>query len=439
MKKKVFKIIGIVVVVFLIIAIGACIYFPVTIRSPKEYVKDGDVELEKLLTKADIKKDREQLIDIVEKTHPIFLEGTPEKYKKAKDKFLIETDEDMKVEKFQISVSKYLSSIEDGHTSIRWMEKRYLKVNWRYIDDKLFLSDENNVPNNIKVTKINGVRVEKIIPLINELFPAENYVAQNLNNARYAKSEKVLNLAGVESSNGITLTVEDNGGEKSLPLDFYEPQGIKGKPYEISSKKIDDKTFYIKLGICDYTPDFRKVIEELKASVNSNIENVIVDVRDNPGGNSGVCEEILKTIKITPGKNGGIIRLSPLASERYGFLRKSGSFSNKPSNKVTKNENIKLYTIMNEKTFSSAQMLCTWVKDGGLGTLVGQPCSNMPSSFGDILMFQLNNSKIEGQISFKKFLRPDKNRNSERVLEPDVKVDYKDDALNKTLELIKAK
>lgn len=439
MKKKVFKIIGVVVAILLMIAIGACIYFPVATGSTKEYVKDGEVELEKLLTKDEVKRDREQLIDIVEKTHPIFLEGTPEKYKTAKEKFLIETDEDMKVEKFQIAVSRYLASIEDGHTSIRWMEKRYLKVNWRYIDDKLVLSDENNVPNNIKVAKINGVKVEKIISLINELFPAENYVAQNVNNARYAKSEKVLNLAGVDSTNGITLTVEDNSGEKSLPIEFYEPQGIKGKPYEISSKKIDDKTFYIKLGICDYTPEFDKVIEDLKEAVDINIENVIVDVRDNPGGNSGVCGRILRTMNMTPGKYGAVMRFSPLASERYGFLRKSGAFSDKPSNKVTKNESIKLYVLMNEKTFSSAQMLCTWVKDGSLGTLVGQPCSNMPSSFGDILMFQLKNSKIEGQISFKKFLRPDKNRDSERVLEPDVKADYKDDALNKTLELIKEK
>lgn len=59
----------------------------------------------------------------------------------------------------------------------------------------------------------------------------------------------------------------------------------------------------------------------------------------------------------------------------------------------------------------------------------------MPSSFGDVLKFQLDNSKLKVQTSFKKWTRPDKNKDSERVLQPDIEVEYPEDPLDKVLKL----
>ena len=47
------------------------------------------------------------------------------------------------------------------------------------------------------------------------------------------------------------------------------------------------------------------------------------------------------------------------------------------------------------------------VSDGNLGTLVGRSSRNSPSSYGDILYYQLENSKITGIVSHKKWTRPD--------------------------------
>ena len=68
-----------------------------------------------------------------------------------------------------------------------------------------------------------------------------------------------------------------------------------------------------------------------------------------------------------------------------------------------KNDDLSLHVLTNENTFSSAQMLAVWVSDGDLGTLVGRPSANSPSSYGDVVRFQLKNSKILGQVSHKKW------------------------------------
>ena len=82
-------------------------------------------------------------------------------------------------------------------------------------------------------------------------------------------------------------------------------------------------------------------------------------------------------------------------------------------------------------------MLSVWVSDGNLGTIVGRPSSNKPSSYGDIIYFQLGNSKLKGSVSHKKWIRPDITKDKESILNPDIYVDYGEDSLEKVLEKIR--
>ena len=76
--------------------------------------------------------------------------------------------------------------------------------------------------------------------------------------------------------------------------------------------------------------------------------------------------------------------------------------------------------ILSDKyTFSSATLLCTWVRDGKLGKIIGEASSNQPSAYGDILKFTLENSKLEIGISHKKFIRPNQSK-KENMLIPDI-------------------
>jgi len=440
MKKKKLKVIGIILgcVVVLLTGIGIYLYYnyPISVYAPKAHKYAGNVQLDKEMTVSEVKADAEEMIDIMESTHPIFLEKQPEKYKEAKERFLKETKKSMTVGEFQLSVSRYLVSLQDGHTKLFWRDEQYLNINWRYSQGNLVLVGENNKPIDKIVTKINGVEIGKVFSTIKDIFPAENYAAENVNNTIYSKGKMVLMCSGVDCSKDMFLTIKGKSGEENVKVEFSRGDSSQEVDGEISCRKIGDKTIYVRLGTCEVNRDLNFVCEDIKEAIKSGVKNAIIDVRDNPGGNSEACSMLLDSLKMKPGHYGTVIRFSPLAQERHGFLRKDGYVTFKRSNDSTKNNDIKLYVLTNEKTFSSAQMLAVWVRDGKLGTIVGQPSSNMPSSFGDILNFQLDNSKLQGIISFKKWVRPDKSKDSERVLQPDILVDYSEDPLKKVLDIV---
>ena len=61
--------------------------------------------------------------------------------------------------------------------------------------------------------------------------------------------------------------------------------------------------------------------------------------------------------------------------------------------------------------------------DNGIGTIVGEPMGQKPTSYGDILYFTLPNSGIEGGVSHKIFKRPLHSRGAEKSIIPHYLVD----------------
>ena len=64
-------------------------------------------------------------------------------------------------------------------------------------------------------------------------------------------------------------------------------------------------------------------------------------------------------------------------------------------------------------------MMATWVQDGGFGVVIGEPSSNSPSAFGDMLVMTLPYTNIQMRVSYSKFLRPDTDAD-QRTLWPDI-------------------
>lgn len=136
-------------------------------------------------------------------------------------------------------------------------------------------------------------------------------------------------------------------------------------------------------------------------------------------GNSRVCLYLLEALGIQVGSYGGTVRFSEYASQKRDYIRKNGSMKSFSNNKASKNEEIDLYVITNRNTFSLANKLGIYVRDGKLGRIVGEASSNAPCAYGDIIRFQLNNSRLQGTVSHKKWIRPDASKEQEDTLEPD--------------------
>lgn len=439
MNKKIFKIVGRVIFIGVLLVVAQLVYIyftqPISVYKVEEFKYNGEPNLNKILSKEEVSEDIENVIDIIESTHPIFLEKVPDSYYKVKERLKKISEESISVGELQSNIAEYLAVLNDGHTSIWWQESRFLDIDWKYIDGNLLLVKNNKLTDK-KITKIGNVDIDDVISNVKESFPSENDVAQGKNIEEYSKGKLLLEKSGVKYNGFIIITVEGSSGEEQLQVEFGKGNN-KIVDYSIYSKSIDDNTAYIKLGICEVNNSLETVIEDINNYLNDGISNFIIDLEDNSGGNSLACYKILEALKITPGSYGSVIRFSELAQEQRGYLRKSGSVEFKSNNEASPNNNINLYVITNENTFSSAQMLSVWVSDGNLGTIVGRPSSNKPSSYGDIIYFQLGNSKLKGCVSHKKWIRPDITKDKESILNPDIYVDYGEDSLEKVLEKIR--
>ena len=212
-------------------------------------------------------------------------------------------------------------------------------------------------------------------------------------------------------------------------------------------------------------PRFDTLLLSLFSEIKSkNISTLVVDVRNNSGGNSALCSQLLSYLvpNIEDIKSlNEAIRISDYLihyySEWYENLCKNIHFQPEMGRLYSESELLvedsleqvdimKKYFTMNDdislvfngktiflqgkKTYSSAGILLVEARDNEIGKIIGEKSTYKPCSFGDILSWKLPNTQITGGISHKYFTRPDESKCNEEYLSPDVYIpttleDYK--------------
>lgn len=160
--------------------------------------------------------------------------------------------------------------------------------------------------------------------------------------------------------------------------------------------------------------------------VAQNKKYLIIDLRNNPGGNDAITLQLLYFLTKKEHIDMGPItcRDSPLIPliqhcgngvptvTGYTFYPPENVFDALSSSDYALPEkdhgmwNGKVFVITDNDTFSSATDLAAYIKDYKLGTIVGQPTGGMATSFGDALFFELPHTKLRGSVSYKFFVRP---------------------------------
>lgn len=198
-------------------------------------------------------------------------------------------------------------------------------------------------------------------------------------------------------------------------------------------------------------PRFDTFLKEMFQAIGTNeIKTLVIDVRNNSGGNSKLCDVLLSWLKpvkeIQPETS--FIRFSNLWKQHYpvlaaeyeqtftenqlpfkmGQLYESSFLSNlsKEKKEVSALERIDTYFVKNEdsakvfkgdvifiqntKTYSSAGLLITDATDNNIGIVVGNKSSYRPCNYGDMLAWELPNTKTKGFVSHKIFNRPNRDQ-----------------------------
>jgi hypothetical protein len=171
------------------------------------------------------------------------------------------------------------------------------------------------------------------------------------------------------------------------------------------------------------------------------VKGLIVDLRQNSGGDSSVGEELLSYITDKPYKMAD--RKEWRVSQEYkDFLREASTdasaskYLNTPvgetvtyAGKITKPRDNSLRFkgavcfLIGPRTFSSAVMLANAVGDFKLATLIGEETGGTPNEFGEIYTFKLPSSGIVVNVSSARWVRANGDAKDRHGVLPDILVE----------------
>ncbi len=199
---------------------------------------------------------------------------------------------------------------------------------------------------------------------------------------------------------------------------------------------------YIRACSFDVKPKGQYSLDSIKAKINNifrqvqkdSVNNLIIDVSQNSGGNSAVGDYLISSFYAEPYRG---YHIDFKKSDEYLKLYQSWGFS-KPEWASAINGEVlhyaadtifpehvpyrfkgKVTIVMGPPTFSSAMTFVTLIKDNNIAPIIGQPSLNgHPTGLGEQFYTTLPNTKIFVRLSVKEFVRP-ADKTKENILMPD--------------------
>jgi|GEM_PF-5062052 len=332
-----------------------------------------------------------------------------------------------------------------------------------------------------KIKSINNISVKDIEKITSDIYSTENYVSLqriimlSINSTEFLKSIGIISADTerimISTFDGKEFEAQPNF-EGEWKSEIWEKHPITEKKSEPFSYKIvnEDSICYIQFnemkdkrigemylnlqplwlrwikktirffgGSAGFSKIyFEDFMNDCIADIKKNkIKKIIVDLRWDAGGSMSLGDILLYALGVDKYKS---YSSEINDSELYKLQMKTLDIKNNiavDSNsydgiRYTKNtlgtEKIKsrfhgeVYFITSEWTFSAAVQLATIVKDNHLFKVIGEPVSERPSHFGEVLFLKLPNTKAICGISSKLFHRPDRSRDNEETLYPDITI-----------------
>jgi hypothetical protein len=392
-------------------------------------------------------RDARAFVKTVEAAHPIFVlpDMLDDDYERIRDEFIDYASHAGSLTDFKFELLRYIRVFRDGHMSAigYWtISDQFIQANWVVADDELFMVDNSGQKGN-QVIAIGGIPVSQIFEIIETYFYFENMADRDFQLAAMSANKAIHEIAGAKVGSSITVTVQNGAKTRDNRFTYarwsYQTNKIN-YTYDFHHEQMGN-VLYVDINSFQYTePQYSQTKQAIRQAMQNGTRNFIFDLRDNGGGNSGVGQDLLMEMGIQVPGFGGHRRMSQFAiSQRPGLrehfpaVRMGDLAYFSPNLNTTRNpNNVTVAVLTNNQSYSSAKMFAAWIQDGGLGVVIGEPSRNAASSFGDILFYRLPSTRIDTNISYTRWLRPDVNAD-QTTLWPDIPV-ASDKALEAALE-----
>lgn len=328
--------------------------------------------------------------------------------------------------------SRIVAPLHDSYTRLSYVGGVDTELSGGFIknDNGLFYIDQDG--KTYHVTKLGGLTPDE---LYNNFIAAFSYDNGNyaLNNFHsYLKKPVTLSFLGAKvSDTSVDIETEENGKVDTKTLTFSEAaQKQTEDPFSYSIDE-DKSLGILTINICSDSDEYKNTLKEFFTKVkDNNIKHVALDLRDNPGGNTDVIGQFMSYLNIDKYKQYNIQARYLNAVINMNSLYVS---NNKDKNLAFSGD---LYVLTATKTYDAAVKFAVTLRDNNLCKVIGMQPGSKPSTFGDMLQFQLPNSKLMFTTTYKFYERPDITKNGDETLVPDMLINS-DKALDSVYDQIK--
>ncbi len=393
------------------------------------------------LSKDSLLADVDVLFSSIEEIHPdMYATLSKENFNTKLAVIKSELKDEMNVFEFYKLVTPLVTAMGDGHTRINFPYSDLknpdllffpFPVNIDTKDSVITIANdytelENTIPIGATVLSINNMPIKKLVAKMMTYVSGEKdfYKLERLH------YEFTPLLFIFQQADEFQIDYTYNGAKqtvlvKGIPYsERYERKAKNGGRKHYSFKELPEKN----IAIIDFKgfanlEAFETFLDSSFSIIkNRKINNLIIDIRKNGGGDSKLGDELFQYISPVPFRQFGktTIKFSDLQKDYYKskgkslynkmmIWRRNGIKTiNRGSRmiKLKKNDlrfDGNVYLLISHRTFSSAASFSWAFKYFEMGTVIGEESGGMAVCFGDIIHQQLPYSKINYWVSYKKF------------------------------------
>ena len=397
-----------------------------------------------------------------------------EDFNQKKEQFLSEwTEDSISLKRFMVAGMKLSALMSGGHSALDWQnpkivpelyQHKFISFTGEMLDSNRFIVTKSNLTkvNEGKcVTAINDIDIKDLykecMSYVGGIHAFKNDYCEKLF-PLYLFFNETLKAPYSIKMNGSAELIKTEGMSIGELMTFFNSNQVKS---DYSFEILEDNIGLISYNKCNDYEKFkiflRSTFETIKKE---SIDKLIIDIRENGGGNSELNDLLLSYITKKPYQqsSGRYWKVSELAKSTYSGIEDfKGMFGEEfmdqylkaPNGEVIEDFNKELYSpsapanyfdgkscvLIGPATFSSANFLADAVKTYKITTLIGTATGEYTNDFGELLKFQLENSGNTVYISSTFDIGANGNDSILEPVFPDVEV--KSDALKYAVNWIK--
>ena len=421
------------------------------------------------LSISDAIEDVDFMVKTIEDVHyNAYFKTSKAAFSKIKDSLLKQWPKDsVNLKNFTITNLKLTALLSNGHTGFDWQNQQILPELLSYSffpfqvekrNEKFFMTDSSRsgVWAAYPIQYINDVPVAHIFSEIEQyvggLDDFKNSYLKQIFPIFLFLNQKVKAPYNVDGKTIQAISIEkfQENISSSLPLEDY------------SYKEVSNKTGILSYNSCNNQEAFDTFLKKTFLTIaNENVTKLIVDIRENTGGDSSLNDRLLSyiTTKAYRQSSGRFWKVSPQVKEYikkdkdslwYGYFGRDfvSNYLKTPDFEIIKEMDFELKRpvlrenffkgevclLTGPQTFSSANFLADAIKTYDICPIIGLPTGEYTNDFGEQLTFKMPNSGSYFFVSSTFDIGADADLNKMKPVIPDYIGNENEDALQLAID-----